>query len=925
MPKPLVLSDIRNRAGAFVADWRDAEGYEKGEAQEFVRGLLRCFGISGRTAAVYEKRARRSSTGQHGFIDALISGTVVIEMKSAGRDLVAAEQQALDYLDSLTENERPDYILTSDFKKFRLLSLVAEAGESDTLEFPLEELPAHVEDLMFLAGYRRAKFGSKEQEQASIQAANLMAGLYEHLEATGYDEHQASVFLIRTLFCLYADDAGLWERDLFSRYLEERTSEDGSDLGSQLATLYQALNKPEEKRYAKDDELLQAFPYVNGSVFGEPTDIPYFDRESRELLIQASYFNWSSISPAIFGSLFQAVKDKKARRELGEHYTTETNILKLIRPLFLDELDERFTKAYNKKGELNKLLEHLGELQFLDPACGCGNFLIIAYRELRALELKIHERLQELNSGGVQLDLMAEDLVHVRLRQFHGIEIEDWPATIARTAMFLVEHQANQAMNLTLGYSKPMLPLQDSAQITVGNALRLDWRELVPAGPNTLIMGNPPFIGQYTKAADQTEDMKLVWGELYDGYLDYVTAWFKKASDFFRPVTGGRFAFVSTNSIAQGQPVPALFGPLFDAGWRIRFAHQTFAWQSEAPGSAAVHCVITGYDKHERSAPQLFTYDNVKGEPKQIPAKQINAYLVDGPNLLVRKRSKALSAELPKVTRGSQATDGGNLIVEPNEHAAVVADSIAAKYLRPFIGAKQLIHNTPRWCLWMADEDFEPSDIQRSPILKERVEVCRRWRSSQTTGGDAYKLRDTPHLFRGNELRPLVPYVGIPRHFSETRAFATVKRFAADVICGDANFTAEDPDGFLFGVISSSMFITWQRAVGGALESRLRFSNTVVWNNLPLPAVEPELREKIIEAGKGVIAARELHPERSLAEHYNPLAMSPALLKAHAALDRVVDKAFGAKKALTSNEERLTLLFERYAEMTAAENEGTRR
>lgn len=518
---------------------------------------------------------------------------------------------------------------------------------------------------------------------------------------------------------------------------------------------------------------------------------------------------------------------------------------------------------------------------------------------------------------------MAEDLVHVRLRQFHGIEIEEWPATIARTAMFLVEHQANQAMNLTLGYSTPMLPLQDSAQITVGNALRLDWRGLVPAGPNTLIMGNPPFIGQYTKAADQTEDMKLVWGELYDGYLDYVTAWFKKASDFFRPVTGGRFAFVSTNSIAQGQPVPALFGPLFDSGWRIRFAHQTFAWQSEAPGSAAVHCVITGYDKHERSAPQLFTYDNVKGEPKQVPAKQINAYLVDGPNLLVRKRSKALSTELPKVNRGSQATDGGNLIVEVDEYAEVSADPIAAKYLRPNIGARQLIHDAPRWCLWMAGDGFEPKDLHRSAVLKQRVENCRNFRLASKKVATK-KSADYPHLFQENH-QPDVEYVGIPRHFSETRAFATVTRFAPEIICGDANFLAEDPDGLLFGVISSSMFMTWQRAVGGKIKSDLRFSNTLVWNNLPLPAVDEDLREKIIEAGKGVIAARELHPERSLAEHYNPLAMSPALLKAHAALDRVVDKAFGAKKALASNEERLTLLFERYAEMTAAENEGTRR
>lgn len=748
-----------------------------------------------------------------------------------------------------------------------------------------------------------------------------MARLYEHLEKTGYDEHQASVFLIRTLFCLYADDAGLWERDLFSRYLEERTSEDGSDLGSQLATLYQALNKPEEKRYAKDDELLQAFPYVNGSVFGEPTDIPYFDRESRELLIQASYFNWSSISPAIFGSLFQAVKDKKARRELGEHYTTETNILKLIRPLFLDELDERFTKAYNKKSELNKLLEHLGELQFLDPACGCGNFLIIAYRELRALELKIHERLQELNRGGVQLDLMAEDLVHVRLRQFHGIEIEEWPATIARTAMFLVEHQANQAMNLTLGYSTPMLPLQDTAQITVGNALRLDWRELVHAGPNTLIMSNPPFLGHATRSAEQAQELRDVWERNDIGRLDYVTGWFKKTIDFFRPVTGGRFAFVSTNSIAQGEPVSALFGPIFEQGWRIRFAHQTFAWTSEAPGSAAVHCVITGYDRYEKKRPALYKYPNLKDDPRLETVSNINAYLVDGPGVLVSQRRSPLAPDLTEATFGNMPRDAGGLIVEIDQYSEVLADPIAAKYLRRYVGSRELVRNEDRYCLWLVD--LEPTDVQKSPLLRGRLQHVKDFRAA-SKASSTRAMAETPHLF-GQRSQPTKPYVCIPGVVSESRNFFTVAHFDAEVIASNAAFKAEDPDGLLFGVISSSMFITWQRAVGGQLKSDLRFSNTLVWNNLPLPAVEPELREKIIEAGKGVIAARELHPERSLAEHYNPLAMSPALLKAHAALDRAVDKAFGAKKPLHSNEERLALLFERYAEMTGAENGGSRR
>ncbi|MGP5292461.1 class I SAM-dependent DNA methyltransferase [Brachybacterium tyrofermentans] len=932
--KPLVVSDIRSRAGAFVAEWRDAEGYERGEAQEFVRGLLGVFGVSGRTAAVYEKRAQRSTTGHRGYIDALISGTALIEMKSAGEDLEKAEQQALDYMGSLTENEKPGYVITSDFKRFRLLNLQPEPGDQDVLEFPLEQLPDHVEKLLFLAGYRRTSFGSAEQEAASVKAAQLMAKLYEHLEATGYDDHQASIFLIRTLFCLYADDAGLWERDLFSRWIEERTSEDGSDLGAQLATLYQALSRPEEKRYGKDDDLLMAFPYVNGSVFGEAVDIPYFDRASRELLLQAAYFNWSSISPAIFGSLFQAVKDKKARRSLGEHYTTETNILKVIRPLFLDELEERFEKARARKGELEKLLDHLGALTFLDPACGCGNFLIIAYRELRALELRIHQRIQELEDEGanrqrgnrlsklgiqgdgqrgrgVQLALGAEDLVRVKLAQFHGIELEEWPATIARTAMFLVEHQANQDMNRTLGYAAPMLPLQDSARINVGNALRTDWAEVLPASPNAVIMGNPPFLGHATRTAEQAQELRDVWQRKDIGRLDYVTGWYRKALDFFGDVPG-RFAFVSTNSITQGEPVPALFGPIFDVGWRIRFAHRTFAWSSEAPGAAAVHCAIVGFDRERRPAPRLFSYARPKGDPAEVAATAINGYLVDGPKVLVEQRRAVLGAGLGPAVFGNMARDGGNLIVEPDQYAEVIADPLAAMYVRPFVQARELIHNTPRWCLWLVDLD--PADVARSKVLRDRLDAVRTFRlasKAPSTQGMAM----TPHLF-GQRSQPDVPYVCIPRHFSEDRPFATVASFGPEVICGDANFKTEDPDGYLFAILSSSMFIAWQRAVGGRLKSDLRFSNTLVWNNLPLPEVGEKLRGQVIAGGRAVLEARALHPERSLAQQYAPLAMDPALPMAHRLLDTAVDKAFGARRLCRSEQERQQILFERYAELT---------
>lgn len=919
--KPLVLSDIRSRAGTFVADWRDAEGYERGQAQSFVKDLLAVFGITRSAAAVYEKRARRASTGQRGYIDALISGTALIEMKSAGEDLVVAEAQALDYMESLTENERPDHVITSDFRRFRLLDLTAEGDDPATLEFDLDQLPAHVEDLMFLAGYRRTKFGSTEQESASVKAAQLMARLYEHLEKTGYDDHQASIFLIRTLFCLYADDSGLWERDLFSRYIEERTSEDGSDLGAQLATLYQALNKPEDKRYGRDDDLLMAFPYVNGSVFGEAVDIPYFDRASRELLLQAAYFNWSSISPAIFGSLFQAVKDKKARRELGEHYTTETNILKLIRPLFLDELEERFAKAHAKKRELEKLLEHLGTLTFFDPACGCGNFLIIAYRELRNLELRIHERLQELDPKRSQLSLDAESRVHVKLTQFYGIEIEEWPATIARTAMFLVEHQANQDVNLTLGYSVPMLPLQDSARIAVANALRTDWTEIVAPSSSLYVMGNPPFLGHKERSVAQGEDLRKVWETTKVGHLDYVTGWYKKSIDLFaHNGYDGEFALVSTNSITLGDSVPQLFETVFSSGWEIKFAHRTFRWSSEAPGKAQVHCVIIGLARKaaSRRRKSLFDYEHGATIAATSHPKYINAYLVDGPNVLVQPRRKPLSPHVPPIDAGSTPIDWGHLTVGVDDYGEVAADPIARKYLRRYLGGQELINNIPRWCLWL--EDAPSCDISSSRILSARVQAVKAARSAPSVKRQATRdLALTPHLF-GERRQPHVPYLGIPQAFARSREFATASRLDHDVIASIKLFTAEDPDGYLFGLVSSSMFMTWQRTVGQRTpNNQYSFTASIVWNNFPLAEISSTLRERVIAGGRAVLDVRALHPERSLSQHYAPLAMDPALLKAHRTLDAAVDKAFGAKRACKSEQERQQILFQRYAELTADE------
>lgn len=920
MSKPLSLNELRSRCSEFVVEWRDAAGDERQEAQSFVRDLLACFGITETRAALYEKRAQRTSTGGQGYIDALVPGQLLIEMKSAGKQLGLAEIQALDYMDDLPDAEQPRYVLTSDFKRFRLLDVTAPKGE-DVTEWTLEELPRFAGSLAFLAGYQTRSFGSKEQERASVKAAQLMAELYEALEGSGLDDHVAGVFLVRTLFALYADDSGVWSRDLFLEFIETRTSPDGSDLGAQLVGLYQVMNQPRERRSGQLDEILAQFPYVNGGIFSDSIAIPYFGRQARDLLLRACAFDWREISPAIFGSLFQAVKSPEARRSLGEHYTTETNILKTLAPLFLDELHEKFESTWHDTAGLKKLRAELGEIRVLDPACGSGNFLIVAYRELRQLELDILIRLQELGDTSAIPTLYFErnDLA-VKLTNIAGIEIEEWPAQIARTALRLVDHQANMAMEAALGKAPDTLPLDTVRIIHVGNALRMDWSEVMPPQPGLMVAGNPPFLGHATRTPEQADELRDVWGRKDIGRLDYVTGWFKKAIDYLGQTPGVRFAFVSTNSIAQGEPVPTLFGPIFEAGWRIRFAHQTFAWTSEAAGAAAVHCVVTGFDHEPRTPAKLYTYASLRGEPTEVDvATQINAYLAEGANVLVEQRRDVLGAGLPTVSMGSMPRDGGNLLINTRtEYDEVCTDPLAAKYVRPFLMGKEFINGIERWCLWLVD--LNPSDVSRSPVLRERlarVAEMRRGSSAKST----QEMAATPHLF-GQRSQPDVPYMAIPKVFAESRRWATCGRLEPDVIAGDKVYKCEDPDGYAFAVASSSMFIAWQKGIGGRLKSDPSFSNTLVWNNLPLPPVDDAQRQQIVEAGRGVLEARALHPERSLADHYNPLAMAPELLKAHAALDRVVDRAFGATSPLRSDEERLQLLFERYAELTSVQKEA---
>lgn len=924
-----------------IDGWR-AEGIESGtekrHAQQLWSDLMGCFDIASERIDVFERNADRASTGGRGYIDFFWSGVVIGEAKSLDVPLDRAYDQVLDYLNggSVGTHEWPRFILVTNFEHFRLDRL-GDDTESWTVEFSIDDITDYLEQLLFFAGVE--SLTKREQENASIEAARLMANLFTTLageeadEAVGEDAptdpaeeddttELASILMTRLLFLMYGDDAGLWEQDLFYRWVESVNSK---NIGPALDGLFEVLNTdhPTRRRKYRNNlpELEARFPYVNGGIFDGTAQVGYsVPPEFKDALLDASRFRWTSISPAIFGSMFQLVKSKEARRGDGEHYTSETNILKTLGPLFLDEYRDRADRLIANKStsvaDLRRFQEELAANIYIDPACGAGNFLNVAYAKLREIETDIIvERRKRSGAGTGSLDVTFDQLLTID--KFYGIEINWWPAKIAETAMFLVDHQANRHLAAQIGEAPDRLPIEITATIIHGNALQLHWLEVFPKPEGTtFIFGNPPFIGQYTKTAEQTADMKAVWGEDYDGYLDYVTGWHAKSKDLLRARLG-EFAFVTTNSITQGQPVPALFGPLYREGWKIKFAHRTFEWDSEAPGKAAVHCVIVGFTKYPPRKPKLWEYPDVKGEPHPVPVSiGINAYLIDAPNIIVAKRMKPLSPEMPHCFKGTQPTDGGNLIVEADEYDTVAADPIAAKYLRPFRMGRELVRGLNRWCLWMADDNFDPQDIRRSPVLKARVEACRDYRSKGKPTGDAFKLKDIPHLMRPNPNQPKVPYIGIPRVVSETRRYYTVQHLSPDVIAGDKVYTAVDPDGLLFGFISSSMFITWQRTVGGRLKSDLSFANTLTWNTFPVPELNSASKQAIIQAGKGVLAARALHPERSLAIHYDPLAMSRDLIQAHDKLDAAVDKVFGASRKLSNERQRLELLFSSYKELS---------
>lgn len=909
--KPPSWNEIRQQAAQFTLDYCDKTD-ENAYAQAFWIDFLNIFGIDHkRVRARFEQTAKRESTGGRGRIDMFWPRLLIVEHKSAGKNLEQAEEQALDYLQSIDQEDWPIYVVTSNFHSMRIKRL--DTSES-SFEFPLTELVQEIDRFGFLAGYDQRSLPLEHQAEANVEAARLMGRLYEEVSRNGYSDHEASILLMRILFLLFGDDTGMWEMNLFDEFLRTRTNQDGTDLGPQLTMLFQTLDKPEDQRSQALDDLIRRFPYVNGGLYKERLDIPTFTKAMRDELLVCSAFNWGVISPAIFGSMFQSIKSAEARRELGEHYTSEINILKLIRPLFLDELEEEFEKSKDQIKKLQALLVRLSKIRVFDPACGCGNFLIVAYRELRSLELKVLVRLRAL-TGDDRLLLDASMNSVVRLDHFFGIEIEEWPAEIAEVAMFLVDHQSNLELAKEFGLVPSRLPINVAATIVRGNALRMDWNTILPITDDVLILGNPPFIGMYLMTEVQQQDRNSTFLDFEEessrtGRLDYVTSWYAKAISTVKG-KNSKCAFVSTNSITQGEQARTL-GPLFaSTGFEIDFAFPTFYWTSDSSNAAAVHVVIIGFSeiRFDKKKTLHFVNDD-DGNITVKSAKHINFYLIDGPEIELVKRKSPIVAGLPDCTKGSQPTDGGNLFFKGKELVEARKDPIANTYLKRFIGATELLYNEERFCLWLVDA--KPQELHSSSLIKKRLEAVASMRRESPTKS-VQEQANTPSLF--TQIRqPKGPYFALPCVSSERREYIPGAFFDENSIAGNGVLTFPNAPLWLFGYLQSKAFTEWVATFSGRLKSDFQIHPAIVYFTFPFVTPDASQRLEIERLSQDVLDARIENVGANLASLYDPLTMPSNLRKAHNALDKYIDGMY-RKSPNANSAERLNLLMEKYKEI----------
>lgn len=896
----LAWNEITARAGKFAADWA-GETYEKGESQTFWTQFLDVFGIDRRRAGGYFEYAVKLAGNKYGFIDMFLPGKLLVEQKSAGRDLVAAQGQALSYLDGVTDYDLPDTIVACDFQSFHVLDLQTRK----TVSFQLADLPAHVHDFSALVDEKPEKY--EETNPVNRYAAERMAELHNAIEATGYGGHKLELLLVRLVFCLFAEDSEIFDKNQFRDYIRNRTHVDGTDLGPKLAKLFEVLNTKPEERSTLLDETLSVFPYINGGLFSEQTPIPDFDTNTRFNLLEACRPDWSAVSPAIFGAMFQGVLDADQRHDIGAHYTSEENILRVIKPLFLDDLYAEFEplaertfrvnprsrssrgpveRADDRARRIRRLTEFhdkIANLNFLDPACGCGNFLVIAYRELRRLEHRVVAAMSDNNVAFVDV----RELLRVRVEQFHGIEVEEFPSLVARTALWLTDHQMNREASSQIGQHYTRLPLTEGANVVWANAMTTPWEDVVAPAKIDYIMGNPPFLGSRVMSKPQKAELKVIARGLKQaGFLDYVTGWYIKADQFLDTNPAIQCAFVSTNSISQGEQPGLLWPPLLKRGTHINFAHRTFQWTNGARGVAHVYCVIIGFSRTAKSRKELYEYPDIKGEPVLRLVDSISPYLVQGDEYVVANRSTQISGE-PSMAFGNMAADGGNLILTKSEmHELLRQEPKASKWIKPCWDAGGFIRREPRYCLWL--EGIKPSELKALPLVYKRVEANRAVREKSSRP----ELATVAHLFAQITQSPNKPFLLIPRHSSQGRRYIPMGFFDEGNVCTDACMALPAATLAQFAILTSEMHMDWTRLVAGRIKGDYRYSKDVVYNNFVFPKMTDEERAKLGLLGQAVLDARELYAGESLADLYDDVAMPVELRVAHSAIDLYVDRLY---------------------------------
>ncbi|GJQ28866.1 MAG: methylase [Phycisphaerae bacterium] len=905
----LSLSEIRANATRFAAEWKDAAS-ERAEAQTFWNEFFAVFGVRRRSVASFEEKVRNVKA-RYDRIDVFYSGVMIGEHKSRGEDLSAAASQAFDYVQSLTRegrgDEAPRFVVVSDFARMAIYDLEAKDPGEPVATFNTAKLHENIKHLGFLSGY--ATRPVDPEDPINIEAVEILGRLHDTLEKGGYAGPKLERFLVRVLFCLFAEDTGIFDPGAFTSMVEE-THADGRDLGAMLARLFDVLNTDKAERPTTLTDELKDLPYVNGDLFAENLGFADFSKSMRDALLACCRLNWSKISPAVFGSLFQSImagdEGKKKRRQIGAHYTSERDILKLARSLFLDDLRAELAACGKDKKKLAAFQTKLASLRFLDPACGCGNFLVVTYRELRLLELEAVWALHGDERAQERLNLDA--WLKVDVDQMHGIEIEEWPARIAEVAMWLIDHQMNQRVGEAFGQPVLRLPLKKSAKIHVGNALRTDWNTVLPAAKCSFVLGNPPFVGAKYQSDAQREDMDRVCKGIKNaGLLDFVCGWYIVASTYIRG-THVRCAFVSTNSISQGEQVGVLWPEMFRRGVKIHFAHRTFQWVSEARGKAHVHVVIIGFGTFDRSGKVVYDYPDIDADPIPVSASNISPYLVQGPDVAVANRSTPL-CESPEIGIGNKPIDDGNYLFTADEMEAFVkAEPASKKFFRPWYGSEEFINGGHRWCLWVGEAD--PDELRAMPSVMQRIENVKRFRlasKSQPTRD----IATSPTRFHVENI-PRRRFLVIPKVSSERRQYIPMGIMEPSAMASDLLFVLPEATSFHFGVLTSEMHMAWVRQVCGRLKSDFRYSNKLVYNNFPWPQNVSDKQKAAVEsAARAVLDVRASFKGQTLADLYDPLAMPKALRDAHADLDRAVDKCYRAAP-FTSERARVEYLFELY-------------